>query len=256
MQELYKFDFKINILPNRLLKYISFSLDNKLVFIKSFQFLSSSLYSLVKKLSKNDFKHLIQEFDSEVLDLVKKEGCYPYEYMCDFENFYEKLPSKKNFYSSLSDKGIRYKKYQHVFEVWNKFEMKTMKDYHDLYLKCDILLLADVFEKIRSRCLESYGLCPGHYLSASLLSWDKVELDLISDVDMYLFLDIISDVDMYLFLEKDLRLGASYIPKKYSKANNKYLTSYDPIKPKEYILYLKKKIMRLWFVKIRSNRRI
>ena len=69
-----------------------------------------------------------------------------------------------------------------------------MKNYHDLYLKCDILLLVDVFEKFKNRCLENYGLCPGNYLSVLDLSWDamfsmtKVKLDIISDVEMYLFL--------------------------------------------------------------------
>ena len=69
-----------------------------------------------------------------------------------------------------------------------------MKNYHDLYLKCDILLLVDVFEKFKNRCLENYGLCPSNYLSVLDLSWDalfsmtKVELDIISDLEMYLFL--------------------------------------------------------------------
>ena len=52
--------------------------------------------------------------------------------------------------------------------------MKTMKDYHDLYLKCDILLLADVFEKFRNNSLKKYRLCPSHYLSAPALSWDTI----------------------------------------------------------------------------------
>ena len=69
-----------------------------------------------------------------------------------------------------------------------------MKNYHNLYLKCDILLLVDVFEKFKNRCLENYGLCPSNYLSVLDLSWDamfsmtKVKLDIISDVEMYLFL--------------------------------------------------------------------
>ena len=66
--------------------------------------------------------------------------------------------------------------------------MKTMKDYHNLYLKWDVLLLADFFEKFRSNCLENYGSRPSHYLSAPALSWDamlnitKVELELILDL--------------------------------------------------------------------------
>ena len=69
--------------------------------------------------------------------------------------FNETLPSKNEFYSSLNGKGISDKEYQHVLKAWNKFEMKTMKDYHDLYWKCDISLLADVLEKFRNRCLKN-----------------------------------------------------------------------------------------------------
>ena len=67
--------------------------------------------------------------------------------MTNFEKFREKLRSKEKFYSSLTGKKISDKEYDQVFNVWNKFEMKKMKDYHDLYLKCDVLLLADVFKK-------------------------------------------------------------------------------------------------------------
>ena len=62
------------------------------------------------------------------------------------EKFKEKLPSKEKFYSSLTDRKISDKKYEHVLNVWNKFEMKTMKDYHDVYLKCDLLLLDDALK--------------------------------------------------------------------------------------------------------------
>ena len=70
--------------------------------------------------------------------------------MTDFEKFKEKLPSKEKFHSLLTGKKISNKEYDHVLNVWNKFEMKTMKDYHDLPLKCYVLLLADVFEKFRN----------------------------------------------------------------------------------------------------------
>ena len=83
---------------------MSFSIDNKLSFIDSFQFLRSSLDSLVKNLGKDDFKDLSREFDNNVLDLFKQKWFYPYEYMGDFEKFKEKLPSKEKFYSSLTGK--------------------------------------------------------------------------------------------------------------------------------------------------------
>ena len=77
MQELGKFNLKINVIPNGLEKYMSFSINNKLIFFDSFQFLRFPLDSLVKNLDKNDFKYLSQEFDNNVLDLVKQKGLYP-----------------------------------------------------------------------------------------------------------------------------------------------------------------------------------
>ena len=93
-----------------------------------------------------------------------------------------------------------------------------MKDYHDLYLKCDVLLLADVFEKFRNNSLKNYGLCPSHYLSALALSWDTM-----------------LKPDMYVFFEKGARDGISYISNRYSKAKNKYLKSYDPKQESKHI---------------------
>ena len=77
MQELGKFNLKINVIPNGLEKYMSFSINNKLIFFDSFQFLRFPLDSLVKNLDKNDFKYLSQEFDNNILDLVKQKGLYP-----------------------------------------------------------------------------------------------------------------------------------------------------------------------------------
>ena len=105
--------------------------------------------------------------------------------------------------------------------------MKTMKDYHDLYLRCDVLLLADVFENFRNSSIKNFGLYPSHYLSAPALSRDvmlnmtKVKLEIISDPD--------------IFFEKGMRGGVSYISNSYSKANNKYLKSYDPKQESKHI---------------------
>ena len=106
-----------------------------------------------------------QKFGNKILNLLKQKGFFPYEYMSNFEKFKEQLPSKEKFYSSLTGKKISDKENDHVLKVWNKFEMKKMTDYHDLYLKCDILLLAGVFEKFRNNSLKNYGLWSSHYLS-------------------------------------------------------------------------------------------
>ena len=85
MQKLGKFSFKINVILYGLEKYMSFTINNMLCFIDSFQFLSSSLHSFVKNSGKDDFKYLSQEFHKNVWDLVKQKRLYLYEYMSDFE---------------------------------------------------------------------------------------------------------------------------------------------------------------------------
>ena len=107
-----------------------------------------------------------------------------------------------------------------------------MGDYHDHYLKKDVLLLADVFEKFIDTCLKFYGLDPCHYFSSPGLSWDAM-LKMTG-----VKLEKISDIDKYLFIEKGLRGGISYIAKRYAKANNKCTENYDPKKPSTFITYL------------------
>ena len=115
-----------------------------------------------------------------------------------------------------------------------------MGDYHDHYLKKDVLLLADVFEKFIDTCLKFYGLDPCHYFSSPGLSWDAMSK--MNGVK----LEKISDIDKYLFLQKGLRGGISYIAKRYAKANNKYMKNYDPTKPSIYISYLDMNNLYSW----------
>ena len=167
------------------------------------QLMNSSLDKLVKNLSDEDFKYLVEEFGSENLELLKQKGAYPYEYMNSFERFNEeKLPAKKYFYSSIkdgkigddgkiSDGHISVKDYLTCEKIWDKFEMKNMGDYHDHYLKKDVFLLANVFERFIDACLKFYELDPCHYFSSPGLSWDAmlkmtgVKLAKISDIDVY-----------------------------------------------------------------------
>ena len=107
-----KFDVKVNVMPNGLEKYMAFTINKKLVFIDSMQFMNSSLDSLVKNLSDNDFNYLSKEFSSEFLKLVKQKGVYPYVYMDSFKKFFEdKLPDRCKFFSSLKGKCISEKNY-------------------------------------------------------------------------------------------------------------------------------------------------
>ena len=94
-----------------------FSINNKLSLIDSFQFLCSSLDSLIKNLGKNDFKYLSQEFDNNLLDLVKQNRFYSFEYISDFKKFKEPISNKEQFYSLLTGKKTNDKEYKHVLKV-------------------------------------------------------------------------------------------------------------------------------------------
>ena len=154
-----KFDVKVNIIPNGLEKYMAFTINNNLVFVDSMSFMSFSLHGLIKNMSDNNFKYFPQESGGDLLELVKQKYVYPYEYVDSFKKFSEyKLPDRCEFFSSLKDECINEKYFLHAINVWNVFKMNKMGDYHDLYLKTDVLLLADVFEKFIDTCLQYYGL--------------------------------------------------------------------------------------------------
>ena len=129
-----------------------------------------------------------------------------------------------------SDGHISFKDYLTCEKIWDEFDIKDMGDYHDHYLKKDILLLEDVLKKIVDTCLKFYGLDSCHYFSSPGLSWDAM-LKMTG-----VKLEKISDIDKYLFIEKGIRGGISYIAKRYAKANNKDMN--DPKKPSTFITYV------------------
>ena len=168
-----------------------------------------------------------------LLNVMKRNGVYPYDYMDSFEKFNEtKLPPKEDFYSILNDEYIKEEDYKHAKKVWDTFDLKNMGEYHDLYLHTDILLLADVFENFRKLCLENYGLDPAHYVSSPGLSWDaNLKMSGIN-------LELLTDVDMFQFIERGIRGGISVITHRHAKANNPYMKFYNPNEEKSYIMYL------------------
>ena len=242
----------MDCIPNNEEKYISFSKNIKvgeykdkktgevrdktfrIRFLDSFKFLPASLGALINNLPKGAFKNLERYFTAEEADLIKRKGSYPYEYMNTEERFKEtKLPPKKAFYSRLSGEGITEEDYKHALNVWNVFNMKTFKDYHELYNVTDVLLMADVFENFRDNNLKIYGLDPGHYFTAPGLSWDACLK--ITGVE----LELLSDPDMLLMWERCIRGGISMISNRYGEANNKYMEGgFNKNKPSKYIMYL------------------
>ena len=104
----------------------------------------------------------------------------------------------------LNNKHISDKDYEHALKTWNELEMNNLGENQSLYLKCDVLLLADAFEEFKNMCKDYYRLHPSNYLFIGL-SWDA--LLKITDVK----LDLLSDNDMYQFIKKGMRAGVSYI---------------------------------------------
>ena len=196
--------------------------------------MSTSLESLINNLPDDAFNNLEGCYKGEKLSLVKGKGVYPYEYMDSLERLDEtKLPPKEVFYSRLTGEGISNEDYERAKKVWEVFDMKTLQDYHDLYNKTDVLLLADVFENFRNICLDNYKLDPAHYFTAPGLAWDACLK--ITNVE----LEFLSDIDMLLMIEKGIRGGVSMISNRYGKANNKYMgKSFNEKELSKYIQYL------------------
>jgi len=168
------------------------------------------------------------------LDLLLRKGVFPYDYMDSTERLNEtQLPPKTAFYSILSREGINDGDYEHAQKVWKEFGMKTLRDYHNLYNICDVLLLADVFENFTDACMNNYKLDPAWYYTAPGLAWDAALK--LTDVK----LELLSDPDMLLMAKQGIRGGISTISTRYAKANNKYMgESYNPDQPSNFIIYL------------------
>ena len=169
--------------------------------------MNSSLNKLVKNL--NDFKYLSGVFKSECeafpeqLELVKQKGTYPYEYMNSLKRFKEnKLPGQDCFFNYLNDCCISEEEYSRACNVWKVFNIKNLREYHDLHLKTDVLL-CDVFEMFIDVCLKDYRLDSCHYFISPGISCDAM-LKMTG-----IRLEKISDIDTYLFLEKGMRGGVS-----------------------------------------------
>lgn len=223
----------IQIIAQNFEKYISFSFSH-LKFLDSFSFLTSSLDTLVKNLAEegqDKFKYVFEGITDPIQkQLLLKKGTYPYDYMTGMNVFEETgLPSQDKFYSKLSESGISDADYLHAQNVWNTFGIQNMGEYHDLYLKTDVGLLADVFENFRKIAMRDYGLDPANYYTLPNYSWDCMLKK------TGVVLEQITDIDMYQMIEQGLRGGISVISHRYAKANNKYVDGYDETKPSSYI---------------------
>ena len=179
--------------------------------------MKKSLEGLVSNLDTSQLKHMQKHFQGKKLDLMFNKGVYSYEYMTDVLKFQEtRLPPKEAFASQLNAgtpdtdgeikaEGISDEKCRIVQEVFKEFKCKNLADLTKVYVAQDTIQLADVVDNFRDACLKNYGLDPFHYISAPSLVMDamlkKTEVEL----------ELLTDRDMHLFLEKGIRGGNSMI---------------------------------------------
>ena len=245
---------KIDVIAQNSEKFLNIGFDSLSV-KDSFSFITASLDKLVSmtKYDNTDEKErskwvLRENWQSnfrysskndiikteKCLDLLTEKGVYPYDYMNSFDKFNdEQLPSKEQFYSRLTEEGITNDDYTKAKQIWKHFDIKNMGEYHDLYLKTDVLLLTDVFENFRDMCLSYYGLDPVYYYTLPNFAFDAM-LKLTG-----MEIDLVYDQEMYEMIEAGLRGGVTQTTCKKVEANNKYMGSdYDKNKASSYINYL------------------
>lgn len=230
IKKLYMIDSKLKVLSQTEEKYISISVNVKntgitFEFKDSLRFLLKSLDAYSQVLLKEGlekFKYVRKYFNDEpkeIQELLVQKGVFPYSYLDSFQKLESKeFPVYKEFYDNLKEKNIEINDYERGQKLWNHFKCKNFKEYMELYLKCDVLILADCFEAFREISMKTYKLDPAHYVSIPSLSWDamlnktQVEIDLLKDQDM-----------LCMFME-GIRGGLSCIMQRYVKAKNKYLS--------------------------------
>ena len=162
--------------------------------------------------------------------MLLRKGVYSYEYMDQWKKFNEtKLPEKEQFYSNLNLENITDADYMHAKRICKDFEIKKSAEYHDLYLKSDVLLLTDVFENFRIICFKIHNLNLIRFISAPGLAWQaalkKTKVNL----------ELLTDIDMLLMVENRIRGGICHAIHTYAKASDKYMNDYDTNKESSYL---------------------
>ena len=167
--------FSVDVAVDKYIDKNGIEKDNliELRFIDSFKFKFSILDLLTNNLVRGGIKLFgFDDYNESQYNLLTKKGIYPYEYMSSWDLFKEpKLPPIEAFYSNLSMTNVTSDDYQHTHRVWKEFRIHSLGDYHDLYLRTDVILLASMFEAFRDTCLEHYSLNPAHFYTSPGLAW-------------------------------------------------------------------------------------
>ncbi|KAM7358527.1 uncharacterized protein ACRADG_003468 isoform 2-T2 [Cochliomyia hominivorax] len=218
-------------------------LNIQIRFLDSYRFLPLGLDTLVNKLQEDDFKNLKSFYsnDENQFNLLIKKGVFPTNYLNSLDKLREtKLPKIQDFYNKLNDTHCSLEEYAHAEEVWNKFQCKTLEDYLMLYMKADVLLLADVFENLRKISQTVYGLDPSHFYTGSDFSWDAM----LKTTNIKL--DLITDLEIFKFIHSGLRGGITQCAQRHTIANNKYLADYNSTEPSKFLIHLEANNLNGW----------
>ena len=198
----------------------------------SSKFMASSLDSLKANLVHGRQKLIgFEDYSEEQYELLTRKGIYPYEYMSSWDKFTEtQLPPIEAFYSNLNMSNVSEADYEHAQRVWKEFRIRNLGEYHDLYLKTNVILQANVFEAFRDTCLEHYSLNPAHFYTSPGLTW-KACLKKTG-----IRLELLTDPNMLLMFEHGIRGGITQAVHRYTSVNNHYMG--DKFNPKECTSYL------------------
>jgi hypothetical protein len=246
IKQLALHDSDIKVIAQSGEKYISFG-TKRLRFLDSLQFISCSLGTMVENLAdKVDRlkhfhhlkKHITKRFDGleftvdNPLNILTQKGVYCYDWADCMDKFsYPRLPPQEAFKSKMTGEPCSDEDYERAQMVWDIFGCRHFGDYHDLYLMCDVLQLADVFENFRRVCIEDNEIDPCHsytlpgYAWVCMLKRTKVKIGLMSEIKIQ------------GLVEGNIKGGMSTISHRHAKANNPMVEGYDPSKPKTWIIY-------------------
>ena len=235
IRHMRKNGYNIKAVPTNTEHFRTISLYNY-TFLDSFSFLSIGLQKLVEELGEDHEFPLMKQMRYKQIrardidmSLLRRKSVFPYEWCRSYEQLLSStsFPNKKDFFSHLTQKDITDEDYAHGQKMFNLFNCSNMLEYAEIYCLIDCLLLAEVIKNYRDATYDEFGLDICHYISSPQLSFDVMLKE--TGVEIHL----ISDVDMFIFIESALRGGLSYVSERHVKLND----DYDPSTSKEWLGY-------------------
>jgi hypothetical protein len=224
----------ISVLADNSEKFKCFNVK-KYKFLDSFKFMASSLDSLIKNIPEKERILLNSITDDEnQRKYINKKGFFPYDWFDTLEKFDFPLSELKreDFDNKMRLSKLTNEEWEYVLEFIKEMKLKTFKEYHDIYLKCDVYGLADVIINFRKTSINKYQLDPCHYVGAPSYAWNAM----LKKTNVQL--ELLTDIEMYQFFEGGIRGGQSIIMSKHMKANNPYLPDYNPNEKTTYLVYV------------------